>query len=365
MQFSIQLSAYYPDKSYGGDRVYADMLEQARCADHHGYESVGITEHHLLNILMMPAPLQFAVKIASQTQNVKIITAVSVLPLHDMRVLAGELVCADIFTDHRLMLGVGRGAFAYEMERMGVPIETSREKFDESLNVLQALLSEEEVSWDGKYYQFEPITIMPRPVMDIPIMMAVLVPEAIYHCAKRGFHIQTTPLSGDHQHMLDQVNAFTRGRDERREERKKEAKKDGERGTAADHQTLSLSRVTFLSNSDADRKRKIAMAHDYYSRFDNVFTGPGIVENGMIKAIPRKMTLEQTAENLTICTPAEMIDKLAPYAEAGVDRFIMNVNFGVEQNEVLESIACFAEEVMPHFSDKPITTASRAKQWQR
>ena len=62
------------------------------------------------------------------------------------------------------------------------------------------------------------------------------------------------------------------------------------------------------------------------------------------------MTVEQTAENLTICTPTEMIDKLAPYAEAGVDRFIMNINFGVEQAEVLESIQCFAEEVMPHFT---------------
>ena len=79
-------------------------------------------------------------------------------------------------------------------------------------------------------------------------------------------------------------------------------------------------------------------------------TAAGIVENGMIKALPRDMTVEQTAQNLTICTPAEMIDKLSPYAEAGVDRFIMNVNFGVEQAEVLESIQCFAEEVMPHFS---------------
>jgi len=343
MHFSIQLSAYYPDKSYGGDRVYRDMLEQASCADQCGYESVGITEHHLINILMMPAPLQFAVKIASQTQNVKIITAVSVLPLHDMRILAGELVCADIFTEQRLMVGVGRGAFGFEMERMGVPLESSREKFDESLNVLQALLAEEEVSWDGKYYQFDPLTIMPRPVSDIPIMMAVLIPEAIYHCTKRGFHIQTTPLSGDHQHMLDQVNAFNRGK--------------VELGDAGAHQTLSLSRITFLSHSKSDRQRKIQLAHDYYSRFDNVFTGPGIVENGMIKPLPRNMTVEQTAENLTICTPSEMIDKLSPYAEAGVDRFIMNVNFGVAQAEVLESIQCFAEEVMPHFAAAPAAQA--------
>jgi len=337
MHFSIQLSAYYPDKSYGGDRVYADMLEQARCADRCGFESVGITEHHLINILMMPAPLQFAVKIASQTEKINIITAVSVLPLHDMRVLAGELVCADIFTDHRLMLGVGRGAFAFEMERMGVPLAHSREKFDESLNLLQKLLTEEEVEWDGKYYKFDRLTIMPRPVGEIPLMMAVLVPEAIYHCTLRGFHIQTTPLSGDHQHMLDQVNAFNRGKEER--------------GAAGAAQTLSLSRVTFLSHSSADRNRKIQLAHDYYSRFDNVFTGPGIVEQGMIKPLPRNMTLAQTAENLTICTATEMVDKLAPYAEAGVNRFIMNVNFGVEQSEILESIQCFAEEVMPHFSE--------------
>lgn len=335
MEFSQQLSAYYPDKSYGGARLYRDMLEQAVLADRLGYDSVSITEHHLINILLMPAPLQFAVKIAGATKHVKIMTSVVVLPLHDMRILAGEVIVADILTEGRLMLGVGRGAFGYEMGRLGVPLESSREKFDESLNVLRALLSEEEVSWDGKYYKFDPLTIMPRPVNDIPIMMAVLVPEAIYHCSKRGFHIQTTPLSGDHQHMLDQVNAFNRGKEEL--------------GAAGAQQTLSLSRVAFLSHSDADRNQKIQMAHDYYSRFDNVFTGPGIVENGMIKPLPRNMTVQQTAENLTICTPAEMVDKLSPYAEAGVDRFIMNVNFGVEQAEVLESIQCFAEEVMPHF----------------
>jgi alkanesulfonate monooxygenase SsuD/methylene tetrahydromethanopterin reductase-like flavin-dependent oxidoreductase (luciferase family) len=167
--------------------------------------------------------------------------------------------------------------------------------------------------------------------------MAALVPEAIYHSTKRGFHILTTPLSGDHQHMLDQVNAFHRGKEEI--------------GEAGKHLTISLSRVTFLSHTASDRQKKVELAHDYYSRFDNVFTGPGIVENGMIKPLPRNMTVEQTAQNLSICTPSEMIDKLGPYAEAGVDRFIMNVNFGAGQSEILDSIQCFAEEVMPHFVD--------------
>ncbi|WP_282609199.1 LLM class flavin-dependent oxidoreductase [Pelagibius sp. Alg239-R121] len=341
MKFSQQLSAYYPEKSYGGAQLYRDMLNQAILADSLGYDAVSLTEHHLINILLMPAPLQFAVKIADATARVKIMTSVVVLPLHDMRIYAGEVIAAEIFTDGRLMLGVGRGAFGYEMNRLGVPLETSREKFDESLNLLVALLSEEEVSWDGKYYKFDALTVMPRPMSGTgpAIMMAVLAPEAIYHCTKRGFHIQTTPLSGDHKLMLNQVDAFQRGK--------------AELGEAGKHLTLSLSRVAFMAKNEADRHSKIQAAYDYYSRFDNVFTGPGIVENGMIAPLPRSQTMAELADSLLICTPSEMIDKLAPYAEAGIDRVILNMNFGASQAETEESIRCFAEEVMPHFLNEP------------
>ena len=339
MKFCIQLSADYPDKSYGGDRVYGDMLNQAVLAEQLGFDAVSITEHHLINCLMMPAPLQFAVKIAAHTKNLKIMTAIAVLPLHDMRVFAGEVVVADIFAEGRLMLGVGRGAFAYEMERMGVPMDETQARFNESLAVLQALLTEEEVRWDGDYYQFEPLTIMPRPVRagGPPMMMAVMNPEGIYHCTKRGFHIQTTPLAGNHQMLIDQVSGFNRAK--------------AEMGEAGRDLTLTLSRVGFVTADAADRERKIDAAHKYYGRFDNVFTGPGIVEGGMIKQLPRKQTRDELAESLLIGTPHEVIDKLAPYAELGIDRVIVNVNFGCDAAETLESIERFAAEVMPHFAD--------------
>ena len=95
----------------------------------------------------------------------------------------------------------------------------------------------------------------------------------------------------------------------------------------------------------------VQAAYDYYSRFDNVFTGPGIVERGMIVPLPRKQTINELAESLLICPPSEMIDKLAPYAEAGRDRVILNMNFGASQAETLESIQCFAEDVMSHLCD--------------
>ncbi len=338
MKFCIQLSADYPDKSYGGDRVYADMLAQAELADSLGYDAVSITEHHLVNCLMMPAPLQFAVKIAAHTKHLKILTSIVVLPLHDMRTYAGEVVVADIFTDGRLMLGVGRGAFSYEMERLGIPMEQTQDRFNESLAVLQALLTEEEVAWDGDYYQFEPITIMPRPVRigGPPMMMAVMNPQGIYHCTRRGFHIQTTPLAGNHQLLVDQVNAFNNAKDEMQEQGK--------------DLTLTLSRVAFVSKSEQDRQQKINAAASYYSRFDNIFTGPGLVDNGMVRPLPRQQSTSELAESLLVCTASEMIDKLAPYAELGIDRLILNFNFGVDASETLECIQMFSEEVMPHFA---------------
>lgn len=337
MRFNHFLSAYYPDTSYGGKRLYEDMIEQARVADKLGYASVSIPEHHVINILLTPAPLQMAVKLASETKNVDLVTSVVVLPLHDMRVYAGEVCMADILCDGRLVLGVGRGAFGYEMDRMGCPLKDSREKFDESLDVLQALLTREEVSWQGKYYNFEPLTIMPRPLTQpMPrIMMGAVTPEAIYHSTLRGFHIQTTPLQKGKAQMLDQVDAFKRGK--------------AELGAKGDHLNLSLSRVSFIVHSEAERRAKLELAYDYYKRFDNVSTGPGLVRNGAIEPLPRAQTIEELAENLLICTPSEMIDKLGPYAEAGVNEMILSMNIGAEQSETIDAMHCIAEQIMPQF----------------
>lgn len=336
MDFNHFLSAYYPDTSYGGDRLYADMLEQARLADRLGYASLSLPEHHLVNVLLTPAPLLMAVKLAAETRHAKLMTSVAVLPLHDMRTYAGEVIMADILTDQRLILGVGRGAFAYEMARLGSPIEESREKFDESLNVLMALLSEEEVTWDGEYYKFEPLTVMPRPVREVPLMMAAMAPPAIYHSTLRGFHIQTTPLMGSDDMMREQVGAFHQAKSEM-----------GESGADL---TISLSRVAWLASDDTDKADKIARAHDYYARFDNVFTGPGIVNNGAIEPLPREQSIEDLEKNLLVATKSEMIDKLGVYAEAGVDEIIFNQNIGTENQVTLDNMQELAEEVIPHFS---------------
>ena len=353
MEFNHFLSSYLPDPDYGGQRLFADMVEQARAAERLGYRGVTIPEHHLINILLTPSPLQMAVKVAGVTERIDLVTSVAVLPIRDMRVFAGEVAQADILTDGRLILGVGRGAFAYEIERFGIPMADTRPRFDESLDVLVALLSREEVSWSGKYYNFEPLTVMPRPVTQpMPKMMiAVLNPEGIAACTRRGFHIQTTPLAGKPELFKAQVDAH------------KEAKAQmGDDGT---HLRIMMSRVTYCAENDAEAKDVLARAFDYYSRFDNVFTGPGVVENGCIIPMPRSQSIDELAKNIIICPPGEMIDRLAEYDEAGIDEFILSSNLGQPQTQHLDAMTRFAEEVMPHFRmgtfDEELTSARRGE----
>ena len=348
MDFNHFLSSYYPDTSYGGSRLYGDMVEQAILAEALGYGGVTVPEHHLINLLLMPSPLQMAVKVASVTEHIEITTAVAVLPIRDMRVFAGEVAMADILTDGRLILGVGRGAFGYETARLGVPLEETRERFDESLNVLIALLSEEEVSWSGKYYNFDPLTIMPRPLTRPRprIMLAVLSEPGIAACTKRGFSIQTSPLSATPEVLRGQVEAHKRAK--------------AEMGAAGEDLYITLLRVGYCATDEADAREKLELAYEYYSRFDNVFTGPGIVKNGCIEVLPREQTIEELEKNLLIGTAEEMIERLAEYDRIGVDEVMLNFNLGQPQAETLDSMRRFASEVMPCFQGKAARRAEQA-----
>ena len=64
-----------------------------------------------------------------------------------------------------------------------------------------------------------------------------------------------------------------------------------------------------------------------------------------------KQSLEELTENLLICPPSEMIDKLGIYAEAGVDEIIISAGFGQTQEEMLESMHRISEKVIPYFKD--------------
>ena len=334
MDFVHFLSSHMLTPSTGGNQLYRDVVEQAVHAEALGYGGVGIPEHHLVNILLIPSPLQMAVKIAAHTSRVRLITSICQLPIRDMRVFAGEVVQAQALCDGRLMLGVGKGAFGFETGRLGIDIADTKARFDEDLAVLEALLTREEVSWHGAHYNFEALTIMPRPEDPIPLMVGVMAPPAIEAAARKGYHVQTTPLGAAQGVLEGQVDAFFRGRAQ----------------TPGAQNRLSLQRGVYLVRNAEERQRMVAQAYEYYKSFDNVFGGPGLVDRGVIRPLPRAQTLDELGANIVICERQEMIDRLAHYARLGIDEVIVTSNFGQPQADTLDMMARFSTEVMPHLT---------------
>ena len=151
--------------------------------------------------------------------------------------------------------------------------------------MLKLLLSKKDVGFKGKYYNFDPITIMPRPISNpIQIMIAAMDLKSIKDAASRGFHVQSTVLSSSKELLKQRVKAFKEG-----------CLEIGEKGKLL---KISMQRMAFAAKNENDAKEKNKLAYEYYKRFDNVFTGPGKVKNGKIEPLSRNQSIDELTENL-------------------------------------------------------------------
>ena len=338
MKFGFYLPCYHPDLSFPAKQLYRDAIEEGKLAEKLGFISLTIPEHHFINYLVHPSPLLTAVGVAAETKGIPLISAVLVLPFYDIRRLAGEIAQADCLTGGRIQLGVGRGAFRYEFDRFNVPVEESCERFDDALNLLIKLLTEEEVSWSSKYYRFEALTVTPRPVQKPcpPIWVAALAEAAIAGTVRRGFNVMTTPLRDPFEAAKKQATAFL------------SALPPGN----PKNQKHSMLRMGFVTRNDADTQAKLQLALENHRRFVNMFETRGTVKGGAIVPLDVPETLDDIRRSLIIGSPQECVDKLARYAELGIDDIQINMNFGAAHGDVMDLLERFALNVRPHF-DKP------------
>lgn len=338
MEFGFYLPAYWSDPTYPMDRMYSDMVEQAILAEQLGFQTLWIPEHHFINLLVHPNPLLMGVRVAAATRTIRIGTSVLVLPFFDMRRLAGEVAQADNLMGGRLELGVGRGAFKYEFDRYGVKVEDSRDIFDESLALLERLLTQSHVSSDTDAYRFAELTITPRPLQQPlpPVWIAAVTPEAVYHSARRGYHVMTTPLRSPFEDAKRQAESFHRGR--------------SESGKPASAQRLSLLRMGYVARDRADVEQKLGLAAQNDRCHHNVRTTDGDVVQGMIQGSDSGRSRAEIEDALVIGSAEQCREKVAAYAQLGIDEFIVNMGFGASHADVMRSMETFAAEVMPNFT---------------
>jgi len=82
-------------------------------------------------------------------------------------VLANMAASTDIISDGRLELGIGAGWNEQECAAYGIDLPPLRERFDrfdEAVQVIRTLLTEEESDFDGRYYRLTKARCEPKPV---------------------------------------------------------------------------------------------------------------------------------------------------------------------------------------------------------
>ncbi len=146
------------------EEAFADSFEQVDAAERYGLDVMWLAELHTApERSVLAAPLTIATAIAARTKRMKIGTAVQVLPLCHPLQLAEEAATVDQISHGRLIFGVGRSGFPRVYQAYGVSYAESRDRFVEVLEILKRAWTQERFSFDGKYYHFRDVYLVPKP----------------------------------------------------------------------------------------------------------------------------------------------------------------------------------------------------------
>jgi alkanesulfonate monooxygenase SsuD/methylene tetrahydromethanopterin reductase-like flavin-dependent oxidoreductase (luciferase family) len=351
-------------RRYSSERlseVFATARDVAQAMDALGYYALWTAEHHFQRegYECLPNLVQLGLWLATQTRRLKFGCAFNVLPMwHPIR-LAEDYAMADIVTDGRVIMGVGRGYHTREVETFGAPLldaNANREYFEEQLQLLLKCFNEEEFHFTGKYFECPPrvpyrgyelrdITCIPRPKhLPVEVWMPIASGRTIEMMARYGLKAMVT-LNGEK--ILDDVvrayqAAFARVGVEKRL-----------------GQDMIWGAGLYLAATQEEAMRRVEPAHDERYKW---FAPFGFVryadEQGRTWGTPgapaRVPNLRDGVQQKAwFCGPAGQVIDGIKSIEAkypGLEDFMIHWAEGLGPAEFKEQLQRFAAEVMPAFA---------------
>ncbi len=329
---------------------YDDTIAQAQLADELGFDVAWLAELHFNpRFSIMPAPLLLASAIARVTQRIKIGTAVNLLPLHNPIRLAEEAATLDILSHGRAIFGIGRGAIASHFEGYGVPLSESRQRFEETLEIILQAWTTEEFSYQGQYYQYQEVRVAPKPYQQPypPIYVAANSPDTFDIVGLMGHNLLVAPLIISNERAQAGLEVYRQHLAE------------------GGHDPASVKvTVTIPVYVGEDRKKAkagpAASINNYLASLRDMYQSPA-AERAM-SVYPRARQARERLSALSyehiynefaaIGDPDQCVAKLKTFQQMfGPQEFMCWFNTGglLPDKEVEKSMRLFAEEVMPQF----------------
>ncbi len=164
---AVQFGVLIPTREaiMSGHPETAPLLAMADRAEAAGFDSVWIGDS--LTARPRHEPLTLLAALAGRTRRVRLGTAVLLPALRHPVVLAHVVGTLDRIAEGRVILGVGIAAdtpaIRKEFAAAGVPFERRVGRFLETLEICRALWSRDGVSFGGKHFTLDAVTMEPKP----------------------------------------------------------------------------------------------------------------------------------------------------------------------------------------------------------
>ena len=143
-----------------------EVLEAARKAEDAGIDGLFAGDHVTFYGSGNDGLINLAA-VAAVTERVELMTSVFLLALRHPTPVALQCAMIDQLSNGRLVLGVGIGGEdANEWLACGIDPKTRARRTDESLQILRSLWTQEETTFDGRYFQLDKVKMQPKPVSE-------------------------------------------------------------------------------------------------------------------------------------------------------------------------------------------------------
>lgn len=214
MQFGIMMRGQFPQGDKVADR-FTEMLEQARLVEKLGYDSITKGAHYSTHPLQDLAQVPFLARVAAEAPSLRLNTGVLLLPLHKPLDVAEQLGTLDIMTNGKLIFGCGVGYRDVEFEAFGTSRKDRGRRFEENLEAIKRLWTEETVTLKGSHFNLVDAACSAKPVQQPhpPIWIGGSADAVIRRAARMGSCWYIGP-NDRLDAVADQVETYKRALDE-------------------------------------------------------------------------------------------------------------------------------------------------------
>ena len=120
------------------------------------------------------------------TTTLRLTPFVLKLPIRPPVLAAKQAASVAFLTGNRLALGVGLSPWKEDYAVMGIPWEKRGKRLDECIDIVRGLTNGGEFSYQGEFYDIQPITQTPAPTEPLPILVGGHADAALRRAVVRG-----------------------------------------------------------------------------------------------------------------------------------------------------------------------------------